>query len=306
MFASVLAGCLMLAGCIGTDFLEETVEFVDPHIVLTPLEEAIELGGSVSYSATYFDSTDMAVAVGFTWTSSDEAVATVSADGVAQSTGVGQARIRAVAAGIESPPALLTVVADPNAVARVAVTPGDTSVTEGFSFQFAAEVFNGNNEVLADQMVTWQVDDASLATVDATGLVQTLQSGDVRVTASADGIDSLPVLLQILTQQRTGSFVPAPGTSYTVEGGAVLEQVEADRLELRFDEEFRSSNGPDLFVYLSTASQVNASAVQLGRLQSTRGEQTYSIPPGVQINDFDYVIIHCLPFNVSFGHAQLD
>ena len=96
-----------------------------------------------------------------------------------------------------------------------------------------------------------------------------------------------------------------PGTSYNVEGTAILEQTETG-LQLRFLDDFTVTNGPDLRVYLSSESRVNGRSFELGVLQVPSGEQTYVVPSSIEMNQFDYVVIHCLPFNVSFGFARLN
>ena len=85
----------------------------------------------------------------------------------------------------------------------------------------------------------------------------------------------------------------------------MLEQTDTG-LQLRFLDSFSVSNGPDLHVYLSTENRVNGRSLDLGDLQSTRGAQTYTLPNTVEMDEFDYVLIHCLPFNVTFGFALLD
>ena len=67
---------------------------------------------------------------------------------------------------------------------------------------------------------------------------------------------------------------------------------------------FSSQNGPDLKIYLS--KDVGASEyVRLGDLKSTTGKQAYSIPPGVDINNYSYVHVWCEEFSVEFARAQM-
>ncbi len=294
-----------LAGCIGTDFLEESASLVDPRIEITPEVSAIEIGGALNFQAAYYDSTDAPVATDFTWASSDDAIASVSQTGDVTGIATGQVRITASAFGISSEQALLTVVGDPNEVAFVEITPADTSVIVRESMQFTAVVRNATRTPLENREITWQLSSDTLATIDATGLVTTTAPGVVEVSATSEGIQSSPIILEIFAASRSGNFRAAPNTSYTVNGKAILEQVSGGGLQLRFDEDFQSSNGPDLNVYLSSESTINANSLLLGQLKSTRGMQTYELPSFVEMNDFDHVVIHCLPFNVTFGSAPL-
>ncbi len=58
-------------------------------------------------------------------------------------------------------------------------------------------------------------------------------------------------------------------------------------------------------VFLSASSAVNSSSLSLGDLQQTTGEQTYFVSASVILETYSYVIIHCVPFNVTFGFARL-
>ncbi|MDZ4699297.1 MAG: DM13 domain-containing protein [Rhodothermales bacterium] len=302
---SALLPLCLLAGCIGTDFLNEAIEFADPYIALTPVTEAIVVGETLAYEATYFDSTGAAVSAPIVWTVSDVTVATIGENGVATGVGTGQARIVATAHGIQSDEALLTVVGDPNEVAEVRINQADTSVTVGRGLRFTAQVFNVLDEALTGLTVEWRTSDTAIATIDASGNVLGIAPGAVAIVATVDGVESAPAQLAVLAPSRSGSFQPRPGTGYNVAGAAFLEPRPEGGLQLRFGDTFVSSNGPDLYVYLSSASSVNAGSLEVGALQSTRGAQTYVLPAGTTISDFDYVIIHCKPFNVTFGFARL-
>lgn len=106
-----------------------------------------------------------------------------------------------------------------------------------------------------------------------------------------------------------GSFIakahPTSGTS------SILNDGSTQRF-LRF-EDFETDNGPDLFVYLTSA---DASAgddafaqdgefINLGQLRGNIGDQNYEIPADVDLDIYDTVVIWCRRFSVSFGAADL-
>lgn len=69
-----------------------------------------------------------------------------------------------------------------------------------------------------------------------------------------------------------------------------------------------SGNGPMLGVYLAkTASGAlnSQNSLKLDNLKSNNGMQTYPVPAGVGLQDYGYVVIYCIPFNVRFGTAGL-
>ena len=300
-----LALLLLAGGCIGTDFLDESAEVFEPRIVVTPAQEAIEVNQTLAYQATYYDDTDTPTPATFTWSSSDDSIVSINIDGSATGIQSGQAEIIAEAFGISSEVALLTVVADANAVAIVRVSPADTSITEGGFLQYFAQAENSNGDVLNGVNVSWATSVDSIAIINDQGLLSALTTGEVEVTATVDGIVSNLALLNVLGTSRMGNFQETPNTSYRLEGSVVLEQTEAGGLQLRFLDTFSVSNGPDLHVYLSSESRVNGRSVDLGELQTVSGAQTYAVPNSIEMDDFDFVLIHCLPFNVTFGFARL-
>ena len=129
-------------------------------------------------------------------------------------------------------------------------------------------------------------------------------SGTVEVIATADGVMSSPAIIQVESEQltRTGTFQRSPGTSYRVEGSAELEDGGAI---LRFGDDFSCSNGPRLHVYLSKSSRFGGDSRDLGPLKSTAGTQSYTIPSTTNSSEFNYILVHCVPFNVTFGFAEL-
>ncbi|MBE9031015.1 DM13 domain-containing protein [filamentous cyanobacterium LEGE 11480] len=78
---------------------------------------------------------------------------------------------------------------------------------------------------------------------------------------------------------------------------------------LKFDNKFKSDNGPDLFVLLhrqASPKQYRASDyVSLGRLKNVAGEQVYEIPEGIDVSVFKSAVIWCRQFNATFGFAPL-
>jgi hypothetical protein len=91
--------------------------------------------------------------------------------------------------------------------------------------------------------------------------------------------------------------------------GSVQIVMQNGKRYLKFDEEFQSDEGPDLFVLLhrqnSPKKYQRGDYVSLGRLQKVSGKQMYKIPAGVNIAKFKSVVIWCRKFNATFGFAPL-
>ncbi len=69
-------------------------------------------------------------------------------------------------------------------------------------------------------------------------------------------------------------------------------------------ENFNTSNGPNLKVYLSTAASPS-NFISLGDLKSTNGNQVYEISGTPDFTKHMFVLIHCERYNHLFGSADL-
>ncbi|MBI1828034.1 MAG: DM13 domain-containing protein [Thaumarchaeota archaeon] len=98
-----------------------------------------------------------------------------------------------------------------------------------------------------------------------------------------------------------GNF--AGGGGHTVTGMTKIVQLEDGSKVLRL-ENFKSTNGPDLFVYLSTDTHAS-DFVSLGALKANNGNQNYNIPEGTDLSKYNTVLIWCKSFSVLFGSSEL-
>ena len=94
-------------------------------------------------------------------------------------------------------------------------------------------------------------------------------------------------------------------------GSATVYQLEDGSHVLRF-EDFRVTNGPDLRVLLSKASDISDKGefqqydyVELDRLKGNIGNQNYVIPANIDVSEYGSVVIYCKPFHVLFSVASL-
>lgn len=109
----------------------------------------------------------------------------------------------------------------------------------------------------------------------------------------------------------TGQFRGADG-AHPASGGVEIVKLQGGGLGVKLKGDFKVRGGPDLRVWLSDASNPrSASAVRgkdyidLGRLQSSSGEQIYRIPASASVADANSVVIWCRAFGVFFGSATL-
>ena len=101
----------------------------------------------------------------------------------------------------------------------------------------------------------------------------------------------------------SGIFMGVGDGIHDAQGDAHTIPLEDGSTVLRL-ENFISTNGPDLFVYLSTDE--NASEfINLGGLKANKGNQNYEIPDGTDLSKYNKVLIWCKSFSVLFGSAEL-
>lgn len=95
------------------------------------------------------------------------------------------------------------------------------------------------------------------------------------------------------------------------EGDAVLSRLPDGRYRLSF-EEFRVTNGPDLYVYLSghsaprNATQLHEiGGLEVATLKGNVGEQSYDLPADLDPGRFASVVVYCKRFTTVFSTAEL-
>lgn len=166
-----------------------TQEEFDSHISLHPVSVTVEpstlslyAGNSATLSATVMpaDCSDKSV----TWTSSNTAVATVSSSGTVTAVAAGSATVTATT--VNGLKATCTVSVAPKYPISVTLSPASSSLYETETLQLNATTAPADVE---DKTLTWSTSDATLATVDANGLVTGVRAGTVTVTAkSGNGV----------------------------------------------------------------------------------------------------------------------
>ncbi|OGX79966.1 electron transporter [Exiguobacterium sp. SH31] len=77
-----------------------------------------------------------------------------------------------------------------------------------------------------------------------------------------------------------------------------------DALYLRF-EDFQTTNGPDLFVYLIQPGMDTTEGISLGALKGNTGNQNYLVPEDVDLTQYSTVVIWCRAFDADFGIGEL-
>lgn len=121
------------------------------------------------------------------------------------------------------------------------------------------------------------------------------------------------LLFSIATQfclaqcSRTGNFIRNGLDTPTSGSATLIFQADGAKQVILGTNFSTSNNGPDLHVILcrTFVYNPNTDLIISGVLTKTSGTQTFNVPADVQLNDFQYILIHCVAYNHRFGYAKL-
>lgn len=157
-------------------------------LAITPANPSIAAGQNQQFSVqgTFSDASKKDLTSSVSWTSSNTAVATVSASGMAAALAQGASTIGA-ASGSVSTSTTLTV--GPPNVVSIALFPPSAVVAIGAPVQFTATgtLSDGRTQDLTDS-AAWSSSNTNEATVSATGLVSGVAAGMVTISAKSRSV----------------------------------------------------------------------------------------------------------------------
>jgi hypothetical protein len=125
---------------------------------------------------------------------------------------------------------------------------------------------------------------------------------------TVEAAEAMPPAAAAAVPVARGTFTGADGF-HRGQGTATVYRL-GDGLILRF-EDFQVTNGPDLHVILAAHAAPKSSAdvrqgyVEIAKLKGNVGEQNYTLPAGLRLEDYRTVVIYCQPFHVVFATAPL-
>ncbi|MXZ74837.1 MAG: hypothetical protein F4Z03_06975, partial [Gemmatimonadetes bacterium] len=243
-------------------------EPVVASVTVSPTEAAIETDATQQFSAKALTSDGMEIPdVEFTWSSSDEMVATIDSDGLATGVGAGEAMITATADSV-SGIAMLTVGVPPTdepVVASVTVSPDEAMIEEGAMQQFTAMALTSDGMEIPDVEFAWSSSNVLVAMVDANGLANGVGAGEAMITATADGVMGTATLTVTETEPPPEPMVASVSVSpsdATVKEGETRQfsatAYDSDNMELS-GKTFTWSSSNNLI------ATVNSSGLATGR-----------------------------------------
>ncbi|MCY4544861.1 MAG: Ig-like domain-containing protein, partial [Gemmatimonadetes bacterium] len=209
-------------------------EPVATSLTIDPAAHTLEsIGETVELAAVVLDQHENAMAdVAITWSSGDEAVATVDENGVVTAVDNGMADITAQA-GDAIGTAAITVTQVPASISIEVATDATTLTEIGQTLQLMVSVSDANDNPIADPEVSWMSSDETVITVDGEGLVKAVGNGMAEVTAASGDISAMVGITVMATSDPVATTVTVDPASHTFEAIGETVQLAAVVLDRR-------------------------------------------------------------------------
>ena len=204
-----------------------TVEQRPAVVRVSPGEDTLAaLGDTVRLSAEAFDPNGHVLAgAAFTWSSGDESVVTVDAEGLVTAVANGAASVQAyIGTATGSARGVATVIVAQRAV-QVRVVPADATLEAfGDTLRLSAEAEDANGHPIVEAGFSWTSTDSLVAAVDGMGLVTAVANGAVTIAATMDEASGAAALT---VAQRAVELSVSPRTDTLVVADTVRLAAEA-------------------------------------------------------------------------------
>lgn len=183
-------------------------------ISVAPATLTLPVNGSATIVGTAFNCDGNTIAdKRINYSSSNTAVATVTAEGNVIAVSVGTATVSAVADGKS---AAVAVTVTPEAAANVTINPAAITLRRTNTRQLAATARNAANLIIQGRTFRWTSSNTAIASVDQAGLVTAVGTGTAVITAETD--QTVGQAQVIVTEIPIGSCSLSP-TSFRVTTG---------------------------------------------------------------------------------------
>jgi len=192
------------------------------------------------------------------------------------------------------------------------ITSSVDTIAFGTTFQFTARYLNnvGIEEIVPK---VWTSTDESLITIDNNGLATAIAAGQVTIGVEVDvngailrdeAVVNIGEETVVIPTERTGTLEAS--SFYDLEGDFSLSE-ENGTLILRFADNYVADTSlPGLYIYLTNNPNTINGALEIGRVIDFSGAHEYEIPAGSTLNEYQYVLYFCKPFNVKVGDGEFD
>ncbi len=202
-------------------------------IEVTPSPLSLNIAGTktLSVSATLSDGRVTPLDnSALTWSSTDPSIITVTSDGVVQAIASGITSINASYTDLSAVQVEVTVL--PN-IKQISLNPERALVDTNGQFQFEVKALLEDDSLvtLDNKLITWSVDDSSVALVDSDGIAQGVSDGSTRVSATYLYLsDTSDIIVSNLVKETQSSVNVAVGVPF--QWRAIYSNTNNDRIDI--------------------------------------------------------------------------
>jgi endonuclease G len=272
-----VAGAAYAAACGATTTPPGAVT----SVTVSPSPTSVTVGGTRTLGASAVDRNGSSTQTTFTWTSANDAIASVSSAGIVTGVGIGSVLITARSANGVTGSATVNVITAA-APAQVSLAINDPrSIPVGFTKPSFPTVRDTDNTILTGVPLAWTTSDPGIATVDGLGYITGVSAGTVTVRATAtNGVSGT----------NSVTIVPASATTTAVyrnhrEFGTPVDGTPADEqiiARTEYTSSWNSARGAPNWV------SWNLNASQFGNADRCDCFSADPLTPDPRVVDFNY------------------
>lgn len=282
-------------------------------IAITPAIPSIPLGTTQQFAATgtFTDRTTQDLTATVHWSSSNASVATISNSsgtyGLATSLATGSTNITASSGSVSGSTALTVT---PAILISIDVTPSNASIALGSTQQYTATgTYSDSSTQILTSTVTWNSSATSVATIDNTGMAQTVAPGSTSISASFGGITgstNLTVTSTVLVSIAVSPSAPSIPLGTTQQFTARGTYNDGSTQDLSTTVRWTSSDGTVATVSNSGGTIGLATSLAVGYTTITATLGTVSGTSTLSITPAQLVSMTVSPTNptIALGQSQ--
>lgn len=183
---------------------------------------------------------------------------------------------------------------------------------------YTLNLFFTNNVGLEEQRnATWVSSDQAVLLVDNSGTISGVSKGEATVTATVELPDNSPLSVsqRIVVDQET-VVDPNTGTSrkgvikttsnYLLKGSFEVSK-DGTNLVVEIGDDYEATTAlPGLYIYLSNNPNSTQGALEIGAVEVFKGAHQYVLDGNIALNQYDYLLYYCKPFNIKVGEGPID
>jgi len=304
----------LLYNCIGEDIINDTIS--EEIRFLNPVE-SISASETYKLNVRFFNNIGEEEMVTINWSSDNNSVASVNANGLVTGISEGNANIKAQATVnskiVENtiPINITPDISGPKSEEIVFLNP-KASIAVSETYQYNVKFYNGSGEEEVTD-ITWSSSNPAKVIVDANGLVTGVSAGTATIKAETvinnKTIENMTSITITEAEENTNlkSGVIKTTSSYNLKGSFTLSEIKnSNNLLLAIESDYEASTSlPGLYVYLSNNPNSIGSALEIAAVTTFSGAHTYTIN-NKGINDYAYVLYWCKPFGVKVGEGEIN